>query len=212
MSKIYYIKRKVLKKFKSIFSRKYLRPVILETGAWLGKNNHFFDRRLASAILEIFNNSGISKNDVISDFGCGSEALYCRYFSKKGYKVIGIDGNKNVEFDSRGLGYCKDLTLEFDLEIKNKFAICLEVGEHIPKSLQNIFLRNITFNTTKKLVLSWAVVGQGGHGHVNEKDRDEVIEIIEKLNFKYNEIESLLLLKSAGLKHFRRTMFVFDKV
>lgn len=212
MSKLYYLKRKILKKIKSTFSRKYLRPVILETGAWSGKNNHFFDRQLAASILEIFKNSEISRNDMIVDFGCGSEALYCRYFSKIGYKVIGIDGNKNIEIDSRGLGYCRDLSIEFDLEVKSKFAICLEVGEHIPKSFESTFVRNITFNTTKKLVLSWAIVGQGGHGHVNEKNRDDVIEIIEKYNFKYNESESLFLLRSASLKHFRHTMFVFDKV
>ena len=44
----------------------------------------------------------------------------------------------------------------------------LEVGEHLPKEFEDIFINNLDNNNNYGIVLSWAIKGQGGYGHYNE--------------------------------------------
>jgi hypothetical protein len=93
-------------------------------------------------------------------------------------------------------------------------TICLEVGEHIPKQYESIFLDNITSLTTNKIILSWAVVGQGGDGHVNCMNNDEVILKMNELGFNYLEDDSISARNSVSYKiapWFLNTIMIFQK-
>jgi tryptophanyl-tRNA synthetase len=49
------------------------------------------------------------------------------------------------------------------------------------------FIDNICTSSTKYLIISWAIEGQGGDGHVNCRNNDYVINEISKRNFHYDE-------------------------
>ena len=89
----------------------------------------------------------------------------------------------------------------------------LEVGEHIPAEFEDVFISNITKHVKKTLIISWAVEGQGGDGHVNCKNNDYIIAQIEERGFKYNKKASTELRKAAtNASWFSYTLMVFNKV
>ena len=93
-------------------------------------------------------------------------------------------------------------------------TICLEVGEHIPKQYESIFLDNITSLTTNKIILSWAIIGQLGDGHVNCMNNDEVILKMDELGFKYLENDSIDARNSVSrfiASWFLKTIMIFQK-
>jgi 2-polyprenyl-3-methyl-5-hydroxy-6-metoxy-1,4-benzoquinol methylase len=49
------------------------------------------------------------------------------------------------------------------------WILSLEVGEHIPHQLEDVFIGNLVRHAKKGIILSWAVPGQEGHHHVNNR-------------------------------------------
>ena len=91
------------------------------------------------------------------------------------------------------------------------FVVCLEVAEHIPKIYEDIFLTNILEHCTQSLILSWAPPTQGGVGHVNMKERADVIKLLSVKGFHFNEDATNLLLDAAVLPWFKENLLVFEK-
>ena len=90
----------------------------------------------------------------------------------------------------------------------------MEVCEHVPKEYEDKLLETIDnhVNPGGTLVLSWAVVGQGGFGHVNCQNNDYVIKKFESMGYAYDKIESLLLRSEVtNATWFRNTILVFNK-
>eukprot|EP00966_Prymnesium_polylepis_P206030 4774127-Prymnesium_polylepis.2 len=48
-----------------------------------------------------------------------------------------------------------------------ELVMSLEVAEHVPRSGEAQFLYNLLSLQPRKVILSWAHIGQGGHFHVN---------------------------------------------
>jgi hypothetical protein len=62
------------------------------------------------------------------------------------------------------------------------------------------------------MVLSWAVKGQGGTGHVNEQDNGYIKEQICAKGY-VNDVEAEEALRAASkFKYFRNTVMVFRRV
>lgn len=166
------------------------------------KHKYKFDEKLAKSIFGQFD-----PIDVV-DLGCGN-GKYCNFWKNLGWNIQGYEGNKNVV--DGGLVKYMDLSKEQKIEKKYDLVICLEVGEHIPKEYETVFIDNLDKFTKNTLLLSWAVIGQKGKGHVNCKDNDEVISIFEKMGFMYDEKTSMLLRKNATLTWFHNTIMVFNR-
>lgn len=170
---------------------------------------HIHDRSLANAITQYL--LDIDTITVV-DFGCGI-GDYARAFKSAGLKVDAYDGNPNTETISQGIGKVLDLSKSFYLKKKFDAVVCLEVGEHIPAEFETLFLDNICKHVRKTLIISWAVEGQGGSGHVNCKNNDYIIAQIQERGLKYNTEASLTLRKSAtNASWFSYTLLVFDKL
>lgn len=87
----------------------------------------------------------------------------------------------------------------------------LEVGEHIPKDFEQIFIDNVCRNTNSKVLMSWATVGQSGDGHVNCQNNNYIIEEMNSRGFNYDKEATLELRKTAKLYWFRKTLMIFSK-
>ncbi len=144
---------------------------------------------VADAVNEVF------RPQSLADLGCGC-GVYSHLFKLKGVKVLSIDGALPPPGETFPVEIIKrDLTVplenawgSFDL------ALCLEVAEHIPGELADVFLKNIT-TFSGRLVMSAAPPGQGGTHHVNERPRRYWAQKLAGLGFAYNRRASGRVLK-----------------
>lgn len=166
---------------------------------------HKFDEPLCKALFLFLENQ-----TNIVDFGCGN-ADYSKYLASKGKKVDAFDGNPNTPEMTGGFASILDLSNPFDLEKKYECVISLEVGEHIPKEKEQIYLDNLDKHSSQCIILSWALPGQGGDGHVNEQSNGYVIKEMEKRGYSYYEEASQYFRSVANLWWFKKTIMVFVK-
>lgn len=166
---------------------------------------HKFDPGLSQALLGFLNNQ-----TEIVDFGCGN-ADYAKILIEHGKEVDCFDGNPHTPEMTNGLGKVLDLSEKFDLGKKFECVISLEVGEHIPKEKEQIYLDNLTKHSSQCIILSWALPSQGGDGHCNEQPNDYIIKEMEKRNYKHWEEASDYLRNSSTLWWFKKTIMVFLK-
>lgn len=183
---------------------------IQKTGYWdknLAKKHHAHSANLSKWMATF-----LDKNKPTYDFGCGIGS-YIRDLQNEGFAdLTGFEGDVP---DNKVFGNIQqlDLSVPFNFNKKGN-VIFLEVGEHIPAEYQNIVLDNVCNACDSKLVLSWAVRGQGGTGHVNELDNYEVIPEVQKRGFKFlpdktKEVRSLFL--DDPCPWFHGSIMVFER-
>ena len=116
----------------------------------------------------------------------------------------GYDGAGNVETFTQGNVKWIDVT-DSDLDTIDSVAdwvISLEVGEHIPPSKTQTFLNLLHRHNKKGIILSWAIMGQGGHGHINEKSNDEVIKLVTSMGYYQNEWTDKFTAETRKIAHY----------
>lgn len=141
-------------------------------------------KSLITHISEYFN-----KDYPVYDFGCGNgEYLY--ELQKQGFTVFGYEGTPGINEISVIPITEHNLTIPLDKPKQTGNVMCIEVLEHIPKQYENVIVNTLIKHTKEKLVISWAVRGQSGVGHVNTQNSDYVIPLFESKGFLYNDEES----------------------
>ena len=134
-------------------------------GNWTTKeetDTHVFDRALCDAIIIVCENQGINS---IIDIGCGNGA-YTKHFLMNGFDCMGFDGSPMTKELTKGLCEVRDFSEPVYIG-KFGLVLSLEVGEHIPAEFEQTFLDNLVDNSIDLIIMSRAVEGQGGTGHVN---------------------------------------------
>ena len=182
---------------------------IHKKGYWLMNNNseHAFDEVLCKAIILLLNNW---QPFTIIDIGCGNGG-YTNYLNDHGFSCYGYDGNPYTKELSGNTCFVQDFTIPTDLG-KHDLVLCLEVGEHIPEEYESVFLENIINSARDRVILSWAKKGQGGFGHVNNKDNDYIISKMVDNKFNYDNTTTLFLRTHSTLSWFANTIMVFQKL
>lgn len=179
-------------------------------GIWVGNDvegHHCFDQPLAEALTEFFR--GVQAESIV-DFGCGL-GNYVQYFRDSGLKADGFDGNPFTPNLTRGLCGVIDLSIPFKLGKTYDWVMSIEVGEHLPKKYERIYIENLIRHCGKGIVLSWALKDQPGYGHFNGQDNAYIKQIFAKYGFiNYLEGENYLREKSY-LPWFKNTIMVFIK-
>ena len=176
-------------------------------GYWESEDNsgHVHDSSLCDSIIKF-----IKKNELktIVDFGCGV-GDYTKKLISNGLECEAYDGNPNTVLLTEGIGKVLDFTFLFNLEKKFDCVLTLEVGEHIPKEYEKIFLDNVCIHAKNFIIMSWAVIGQGGDGHVNCQNNDYIINEIQNRGFDYDIENSKILRNSSTAPWFADTIMVF---
>lgn len=183
---------------------------INENGFFEGKeaeSQHKFDKKLCQSLISFLKKENINE---IVDFGCGMGS-YVKEFIDNDIIAVGYDGNPNTPELTNNLCGILDLSKTILLENKFDWVMSLEVGEHIPKKYEDIFIENLHNNNKHGIILSWAVKGQGGHGHYNEQNNDYIKNKICNLGY-INDIDNENFLRSnCSLPWFYKTIMVFKK-
>jgi len=158
--------------------------IISDTGFWLEYNDdqHVFIPELSKEINQYVNSNEI---ETVYDFGCGKgdylEQLVNEYPSVVATGFEGYVNNTTYKNVSE-----LDLSKPADLEPVD-LVISIEVGEHIPNEFESVFLDNISNSSKKHVILSWAIEGQDGNGHINCKNNDYIISQMQKRGWKFND-------------------------
>jgi cyclopropane fatty-acyl-phospholipid synthase-like methyltransferase len=178
-------------------------------GYWEGSeasSQHVHDPHLAKCLVTFFKNEGAIS---IVDFGCGM-GKYVQAFRDKGLNATGFDGNPNTPELSHNTCSVLDLSVSTQLEAFD-WVMSLEVGEHLPQKFEDIFINNLHNNNKHGIVLSWAVKGQGGHGHFNEQNNAYIKSKICALGY-VNDTESENSMRHmSSLSWFKNTIMVFKR-
>lgn len=184
---------------------------INEHGYWIGtdvESEHAFDQKLAQNLTDFFKKEHASS---IVDFGCG-KGDYVKYFCKNGLTCDGYDGNPNTEALSGGVAKVLDLSAPIDLHQTFDWVVSLEVGEHLPQKYEKIFIENLVHHCKKGIVLSWAIKGQSGYGHVNTQNNDYIKARLAEYGFT-NDVQAENEMRNAAhLRWFKNTIMVFRKI
>jgi len=178
------------------------------SGAWTEDqlHTHMIDQGLGEQFVEYF--SQISPDRVV-DVGCGN-CGYANILEKNGINVLALDGNNNKdacngEFHQMDFG--KSTFHVGDAE--NVWVYSLEVGEHLPKDKEDTFLDLLTKGDG--LIVSWAIPGQGGDGHINEQEVSYIRKKIEDRGFVYDADATKRMRDSARIAHFVHNIMVFHR-
>lgn len=176
------------------------------SGIFIGEHNYKFDEPLAQTICDLYKD----ETNSVCDLGCGI-GKYTKFFSKYWNVVHGYEGNITA-IENRVYDYIYqiDLSNSCNLDISYDLCVCLEVGEHIPEQHETTFINNLYKLTRKYLVLSWAVRGQKGKGHVNCLDNEEVIDKLSEWGFIYLNSDSDKLRNNCTLNWFKNTLMAFE--
>jgi SAM-dependent methyltransferase len=153
------------------------------------------------------------KDYPLYDFGCGN-GHYSKKIEDAGFKkVTGFEGKISKFSDFNNI-IQQDLTQPFSLPDKGN-CLFLEVAEHIPVQFENIMLDNIINSCNNKLIMSWAIRGQDGAGHINCLNNDEVINKITNKGMIYLPQETISARNSIPNDNpyfwFKNTTLIFTK-
>ena len=182
--------------------------MIGERGAFLSKfetDQHLCDVPLCNAIVNLL--GGQVKTAI--DIGCGN-GTYTIQLRAQGIDCLGYDASPLTPEITNGLCGVMDFSEYIDLG-KFDLVLSLEVGEHIPPQYEQVFIDNVCRATDKYVILSWAVEGQNGMGHVNCKNNDYVIQEMGKREFIYNGLYTQFLKFEISLFWLKDTLMVFNK-
>lgn len=183
---------------------------INERGYWEGleaSDQHCYDNILSTSLLDFFKNENAES---IVDLGCGL-GDYVKHLKNNGLNIDGFDGNPNTIELTNGLCNIKDLSEPFIFDKKYEWVLSLEVGEHLPKKFEDTFINNLHNNNLRGIVMSWAIKGQGGHGHFNEQNNDYIKQIFAGLGYTNDINAENKIRTNCKLWWFKNTIMVFRK-
>jgi SAM-dependent methyltransferase len=154
------------------------------------------------------------ESEPIRDLGCGI-GYYLRILKEQGFSdLTGYEGSPPEPRDFEHV-IAQDITEPFNGLGDPGHVLCLEVLEHVPADLESGVLENIAnlCGEGSLLIASWAVRGQTGLGHVNERDNFEAITRIQAHGFRLLEDETRA---ARGLDHgsswwFPGSLLVFER-
>ncbi|KAH3750733.1 uncharacterized protein LOC127847594 [Dreissena polymorpha] len=185
---------------------------VSSTGGWCAQTSvedsgqHKTDTKLVPVLAEFF------EGKYVGSFGDGPgryKQLLLETKKLKGYDAY--DGAPFSEKTSDGRVSFLDLTLpQYGLPLYD-WVMSLEVAEHIPQDYEAIFIDNIVRHAREGVVLSWAVPGQAGYSHINNRPFEYVKDLFHRLGFEHDPESSNMLKKAAKLEWLQANINVYRR-
>eukprot|EP01031_Cornospumella_fuschlensis_P030309 gene30309-36623_t len=179
-------------------------------GRPLARHHIVADEGIARVIAEI-----VPSTDSLIDIGAGIGQYQVWFMNnhKTFRKYLAFDGAPNVEEFTFGIVRYLNIAqyVHWHAHEVSDWTLSLEVGEHLDKQYESVFIQNLHRANTKGIILSWGIPGQGGNGHVNEQPNDYIKSIICNLGYEYDARLSDKGRSEAKYFWFRNTFMVFHR-
>jgi len=196
------------KGYKSAECKKSAKPLANKHGGWtLSKEYaYFLDHGITEEYKRLF------KGGDMTELGAG-KGCYSAQIKASGAvtTAYAYDGANNIEDVTAGMVRYADLTTSPSYLQMANWVLSTEVGEHIPAGTTDKYISTIASTARVGVVLSWAVPGQKGNGHINCRSNEDIIERMSLRNFDIDEEETQRLRTAADAPHFKNTVMVFRK-
>lgn len=141
----------------------------------------------------LVNNLYVNTRTPVYDFGCG-RGRYVAELRARGLTAMGFEGTPGIESISYAVGTERkpaiieqDITLPMTPPRTRGTVLCIEVMEHIDMEYEHRVLRNLVNFCSRLLIISWAVPGQPGHGHVNCRENIYVKRVLLDMGFHFEQ-------------------------
>lgn len=155
----------------------------------------------------------LSRGNSILDLGAGV-GQYGRHILQqvRGATYTAFDGAVGVQAFSKGLvAHAKLHEFHPSLLPVMDWVVSLEVGEHIPFQFEHEYVSNLHEHNRKGILLSWAGLGQFGHGHVNNHSPSYIVSLFSAWGYRLDRATTWSLRKSTHHAWFRTGTYVFDR-
>jgi SAM-dependent methyltransferase len=147
--------------------------------------------------------------DTVLDLGCGP-GFYAQFLKMRNHDVFAVDSGDLRHLSLFSFIFKEDILL-IEMEPCN-VVLCLEVGEHVPQEDEQRLIDQICKHATDLIILSWAIPGQGGFGHVNCQPNAYIVGQMKARGWNLNANSSNLLRQHcSGATWFEDTIMVFEK-
>lgn len=156
----------------------------------------------------------------VIDVGCATGDLV-EGFVQMGIVCYGLEGSKEaldyLETD-KDIVFFRDLREPIRLPFCFDLAMCLEVAEHIEGEYAEQFVDNLV-RMSRRVLVSAAPPGQGGHYHVNCQPREYWEKMFYGFNYKprYEVVDKIRekiepWKSKPGIKAYYQNMLYFESV
>lgn len=151
--------------------------------------------------------STIPAGKTVIDLGAGC-GHFVRALRERGYEAYGLDATEGIlEITNKLVGPI-DLTRNCAVyHGAVDWALFLEVGEHVPKDLEQKLIDNVARIPREGLIVSWSIHANRGIGHVNPQRPKYVAAEFAKRGWTVDE-EATAKLRFCGSKNDKRTVRV----
>jgi hypothetical protein len=165
--------------------------------------------RIVTELINLIQTENVTS---INDFGAGISQYkgaltpllpHLDYYS--------YDGAGNGRNYTHGMMGYFDLTIPLDLPVTD-WVMSLEVGEHVPSKYEGMLIRNLHRHNRRGVILSWGVLGQAGHYHVNLHSNEYIIGVFEALGYTHDvELSKRMRQHEDNYGWFERSVMVFRR-
>lgn len=172
-------------------------------------NHVVASRRIVGELLTFIHDEKIAS---VNDFGAGVGQYKAEIMQQlPTMEWNSYDGAGNVYEYTNGFVNYFDLTLPLELP-KADWVVSLEVGEHVPNEYEGMLIRNLHHHNCKGIILSWAVLGQHGHSHINNHSNDYILSVFHELGYIEDlEMKAKLSNPRNNYKWFEKSIMVFRR-
>lgn len=172
--------------------------------------HHHHVASLARLAAEWFDSRG-----PLIDFGCGDGYYLSEIYLTNGLlaeQVIGVEGTRKIANPLWANIVQWDLCHPLWLGLKGD-VMSVEVAEHLDAQHHEAYMDNLSRHCSHKLLLTWAVRGQGGTRHVAERDEHEVVPYVRQWGFDFLKEESYRWREIVGQEcgYMRNTIYLFQR-
>jgi hypothetical protein len=148
----------------------------------------------------------------INDFGAGVGQYRAKLLPMHPHlNYQAYDDAGNIAQYTSGFVKRFDLTLPLALPSAD-WVLSLEVGEHVPSKYEGMLIRNLHRHNCRGIILSWGILGQGGHSHINNHSNKYIRDIMESLGYVSDiKLESTMRTAKGQYSWFRNSIMVFRR-